>query len=151
MGQGQLLEDLALVLCTAAFTAVLCHRLRQPLILGYLLAGVLVGPHLSIFPNADEGNVRVLSELGVTLLMFSIGLNFSVRRFVQLMPTAGVLVAVAVPLLFTAGFLVAAPSAGPRWSRCSRGPCSWPRRPCSWSARCGRGSGARSCAIWYSA
>jgi CPA2 family monovalent cation:H+ antiporter-2 len=106
MGQGQLLEDLALVLCTAAFTAVLCHRLRQPLILGYLLAGVLVGPHLSIFPNADEGNVRVLSELGVTLLMFSIGLNFSVRRFVQLMPTAGVLVAVAVPLLFTAGFLV---------------------------------------------
>lgn len=106
MSGQHLLEDLALVCCTAAFTAVLCHRLRQPVILGYLLAGVLVGPHLSIFPTADEANVRVLSDLGVTLLMFTIGLEFSVRRLLHLLPTAGVLVAIAVPLLFSAGFLV---------------------------------------------
>ncbi len=101
-----LLEDLALVCCTAALTAVLCHRLRQPVVLGYLLAGVLVGPHVTLISNADEGNVRVLSELGVTLLMFSIGLGFSLKRFTRLLPTAGVLVSAAVPLVFGTGFLV---------------------------------------------
>ena len=106
MAPHDLLEDLALVCCTAALTAVLCHRLRQPVILGYLLAGVLVGPHVALFFNADEANVRVLSELGVTLLMFSIGLGFSVRRFVRLLPSAGLLVAISVPLVFGAGFLV---------------------------------------------
>ena len=106
MGLQHLLEDLALVCCTAALSAVLCHKLRQPVVLGYLLAGVLVGPHVTLFFNADEANVRVLSELGITLLMFSIGLGFSLRRFTALLPTAGVLVAIAVPLVFGVGFLV---------------------------------------------
>ncbi len=106
MGVHLLLEDLALVCCTAALTAVLCHRLRQPVILGYLLAGVIVGPHVPLVSNVDEANVKVLSELGVTLLMFSIGLGFSLRRFTRLLPTAGLLVGTAVPLVFAVGFLV---------------------------------------------
>lgn len=106
MAPHDLMEVLALVCCTAALTAVLCHRLRQPVVLGYLLAGVLVGPHVSIFFDADEANVRVLSELGVTLLMFSIGLDFSLRRFMRLLPSAGMMVALGVPLMFGAGFLV---------------------------------------------
>jgi len=106
MAPHDLMEVLALVCCTAALTAVLCHRLRQPVVLGYLLAGVLVGPHVAVFFDADEAQVRVLSELGVTLLMFSIGLDFSLRRFVRLLPSAGVMVALGVPLMFGAGFLV---------------------------------------------
>ncbi|HUR29413.1 MAG TPA: cation:proton antiporter, partial [Planctomycetota bacterium] len=101
-----LLEDLALVCCTAALTAVLCHRLKQPVVLGYLLAGVLVGRHVPMVTTANEENVRALSEIGVTLLMFSIGLGFSLRSVSKLLPTAGVLVATAVPLLFGVGFLV---------------------------------------------
>ncbi|MEO6710652.1 MAG: cation:proton antiporter, partial [Planctomycetota bacterium] len=107
MAAHNLLEDLALVCCTAALTAVLCHRLRQPVVLGYLLAGVFVGPHVPLVPYADEANVHVLSELGVTLLMFSIGLGFTLKSFAKLLPTAGVLVATSVPLVFGAGFLVA--------------------------------------------
>lgn len=107
MASPHLLEDLALVCCVAALTAVLCHRLKQPVVLGYLLAGVLVGPHVPQISTADEANVRVLSELGVTLLMFSIGLGFHLRRLTRLLSTAGVMVALGVPAVFGMGFLVA--------------------------------------------
>jgi len=84
------LQDLALVLCVAAVTTVLFHRLRQPPVLGYLLAGLLLGPHFPYFPLfAHEQTVKTLSELGVILVMFSIGLDFSIGRFIKVLPTAG--------------------------------------------------------------
>ncbi len=84
------LEDLALVLSVAAVVSVLFRLIRQPPVLGYLLAGVIVGPHVPIPLFADLGRVQTLSELGVILVMFSIGLEFSVRRVIQLLPTSGV-------------------------------------------------------------
>ena len=57
-----ILEDLALVLCVAAVTTVLFRGLRQPVVLGYLLAGMIVGPHLPVPIFVDEG---VLEEAGV--------------------------------------------------------------------------------------
>lgn len=83
------LQDLALVFCVAAVVAVLFRRLRQPVVLGYLLAGVIVGPHVAIPLFADTGRIHDLSELGVILVMFSIGLEFSVARFIRVLPTAG--------------------------------------------------------------
>ncbi len=88
------LQNLALVLCVAAVTTVLFKRLRQPVIFGYLLAGMIVGPHVPIPLVADEEIVRTLSELGVILLLFSLGLEFSLRKLLQIGPTAGL---VAVP------------------------------------------------------
>src|SRR5215831_15703222 len=64
-------------MCVAAVTTALFQRLRQPVVLGYLLAGMLVGPHLPVPLFADEHVARDLSELGVILLMFSLGLECS--------------------------------------------------------------------------
>ena len=94
MDAHEFLQNLALVLCVAAVTTVLFKRLRQPVIFGYLLAGMIVGPHVPIPLVADEGIVRTLSELGVILLLFSLGLEFSLRKLLQIGPTAGL---IAVP------------------------------------------------------
>jgi CPA2 family monovalent cation:H+ antiporter-2 len=74
------LQNLALVLCVAAVTTVLFQRLRQPVVFGYLLAGMIVGPHIPIPLVADEEMIHTLSELGVILLLFSLGLEFSLRK-----------------------------------------------------------------------
>lgn len=78
------LVTFALVLGTAAVTTVLFERLRQPVVLGYLLAGLLVGPHLTFMPFvADRSTTETLAELGVILLLFAIGLEFSIRRLIR--------------------------------------------------------------------
>lgn len=84
MAEGhEFLRNLALVLCVAAVTTIVFQRLRQPVVFGYLLAGMIVGPHIPVPLVADQDMVRALAELGVILLMFSIGLEFSVRRLLQ--------------------------------------------------------------------
>lgn len=78
------LATLALVLCTAAVTTVVFQRLRQPVILGYLLAGLFVGPHVTVVPVlANVEATHILSELGVILLLFGIGLEFSIRKLMR--------------------------------------------------------------------
>jgi len=68
------LTNLAIVLCVAAVTTVLFQRLRQPLVLGYIIAGLLVGPYVPFPLVADSDTIHGLSELGVILLLFGIGL-----------------------------------------------------------------------------
>jgi K+:H+ antiporter len=80
---NEFLRNLALVLGVAAITTIVCERLRQPLIFGYILAGVIIGPHFPIPLVAHEDTVLTLSELGIILLMFFLGLEFSLRRLVQ--------------------------------------------------------------------
>lgn len=74
-----LIQTLALVIGTAAIVTVVFQRLRLPVVLGYLAAGMLVGPHTSVWFIADAAVVATLAELGVILLMFTIGLELSVR------------------------------------------------------------------------
>lgn len=101
------LEDLVVVLCTAAITTVIFRRMRQPVLLGYLLAGLLVGPHVSLLPIvADPERVADISELGVILVMFGIGLEFSLRRLAAVLPTAGVAAIVQIGLMLWLGDLV---------------------------------------------
>jgi CPA2 family monovalent cation:H+ antiporter-2 len=100
------LQNLALVLCVAAATTVLCQRLHLPVVFGYLLAGMIVGPHLPIPIVADPGMMRTLSELGVILLMFSIGLEFSLRSLLQVGPLAGPAALAETSLMFGLGFAV---------------------------------------------
>src|SRR6187431_2273474 len=83
------LRSFALVLCVAAVTTVIFQRLRQPVVLGYILAGLIVGPYVPIPLVADRKIIETLSELGVILLMFALGLEFSLRKLVQVGPTAG--------------------------------------------------------------
>jgi CPA2 family monovalent cation:H+ antiporter-2 len=83
------LQDLAVVMIVAAVVTILFHRLKQPVVLGYILAGVIVGPHNSIPLSVhDEHAIAVMSELGVILLMFSLGLHFSLRKLAAVGATA---------------------------------------------------------------
>ncbi len=100
------LTDLALVLGVAALTSVLSQRLRLPPVFGYLVAGFIIGPN-DFFPLvADVGTVRTLSELGVILLMFSLGLGFTVRKIARLASTAGLIAAVEIGLCLSLGYVV---------------------------------------------
>lgn len=77
------LFDILLLLIVAMFLGGICTRLRQSAIVGYLLAGVLLGPGaLNVFQT--EAEVEVLAELGVALLLFTIGLEFSWKRLKSL-------------------------------------------------------------------
>ncbi len=107
---GGFLEGLAIVLGTALLTTILCQRLRQPVVLGYLLAGVLVGPHVGFLGHGLEqegvGTVETLAELGVILLMFSLGLEFRLKKVLAMGPRTAAIGAVEVGLVAWLGFLV---------------------------------------------
>jgi len=100
------LQDLAVVLCVAAVATVVFQRLRQPVVFGYLLAGMIIGPHIPVPLVADPATVRALSELGVILLMFSLGLEFSVRKLVQVSQKAGAVALFECSVMISVGYLV---------------------------------------------
>jgi CPA2 family monovalent cation:H+ antiporter-2 len=99
------LQNLAVVLCVAAVATVVFQRLHQPVVFGYLLAGMIIGPHISIPLVADPQTVRALSELGVILLMFSLGLEFSVRKLVQVSQKAGAVALFECTVMVSVGYL----------------------------------------------
>ncbi|WNG55235.1 potassium transporter [Archangium gephyra] len=105
-GAHDFLKALAMVLCVAAVTSVIFQRLRQPVVLGYIIAGLIIGPHVPIPLVADSGIVQTLSELGVILLMFSLGLEFSLRKLFHVGPTAGVTAIIQCSLMIWLGFVV---------------------------------------------
>jgi CPA2 family monovalent cation:H+ antiporter-2 len=102
----EFLRNLALVLCVAAVTTVVFQRLRQPVIFGYLMAGLIIGPHIPIPIAVNESMVRTLSELGVILLMFGLGLEFSLRKLIQVGPTAGLVAVAENSMMIWFGYLL---------------------------------------------
>ena len=73
--------DIAIIIVAGLFGALLALRIRQPLVLGYILAGVLVGPFVTgIIGLEDLHNIELLAEIGVALLLFALGLEFSFRE-----------------------------------------------------------------------
>jgi CPA2 family monovalent cation:H+ antiporter-2 len=105
-GELNVLTALAVILCVAAVTTLIFQRIRQPVVLGYLLAGLIVGPHVPVPLFADEGVAHTLSELGVILLMFSLGLEFSLRQLIKVGPTAGIVAVIQCSLMIWLGYLV---------------------------------------------
>src|SRR6476469_320859 len=106
MDSHSFLQNLAVVLCVAAVATVVFQRLRQPVVFGYLLAGMIVGPYIAIPLVADVGTIRALSELGVILLMFSLGLEFSIRKLVQVSQKAGAVALFECSVMVSVGYLV---------------------------------------------
>jgi CPA2 family monovalent cation:H+ antiporter-2 len=104
-GTHEFLKAIAVVLCVAAVTTVLFRKLRQPVVLGYILAGLIVGPHVPIPLLADRGTVEALSELGVILLMFALGLEFSLRKLVKVGFTAALTAVIQSSIMLWLGFL----------------------------------------------
>jgi CPA2 family monovalent cation:H+ antiporter-2 len=99
------LQDLAVVLIVAGLVTVIFHRLKQPVVLGYIIAGVIIGPHTPPFPLIrDQETIKTLAEMGVILLMFSLGLEFSLRKLTKVGAPALIAALLEILLLFWAGY-----------------------------------------------
>jgi CPA2 family monovalent cation:H+ antiporter-2 len=98
------IRDLAMVMIVAGATTILFQRLRQPVLLGYILAGVLIGPHTPGVLVADPRAIEDISNLGVVLLMFTLGLEFSVRKLRQVGVGVLVVAVAEVGLMLWIGF-----------------------------------------------
>ena len=79
-----LIADLGLILAAAAIFTLLFKKIKQPLVLGYIVAGLLVGPHIDILPTVvDQKSITIWAEIGVIFLLFSLGLEFSFKKLVK--------------------------------------------------------------------
>ncbi len=75
------LQDLSVVMIVAALATILFRQFKQPVVLGYILAGLIIGPYTPPFALiSDEKTINTLAELGVIFLMFSLGLEFSLEN-----------------------------------------------------------------------
>ncbi len=103
----KLIEDLALILFTGAIVTLLFRRIKQPVVLGYIVAGFLVGPYISITPSVvDHDNIETLAEIGVIFLLFSLGLEFSFRKLVRVGGTATITALVEIVFITVSGYFV---------------------------------------------
>lgn len=101
----QLVSDLALLLAVAAVATIVCKRFKQPLVLGYVVAGFLVSPAIGWIPNIVETtDVSTWSQIGVIFLMFGLGLQFSVVKLTTVGRSALVTAAFEMSLMIAAGF-----------------------------------------------
>ena len=99
------LQDLATVMIAAGLVTIVFHRLKQPVVLGYILAGMIVGPHTPPFPLiANQETIQTLSELGIIFLMFSLGLEFSLRKLREVGATAFIGATLAILVMLCAGY-----------------------------------------------
>ena len=87
----QLIIDLAFILGVAGTTTLLFKWLKQPLVLGYIIAGLLVGPNFPFLPSiAEVESIQIWAEIGVIFLLFSLGLEFSFKKLVKVGGTASI-------------------------------------------------------------
>ncbi|WP_322015944.1 cation:proton antiporter [Paraburkholderia sp. J12] len=99
------IQDLAVVMALAGVVTVLFHRLKQPVVLGYIAAGVIIGPYTPPFQLIhDEQTIQTLGELGVVFLMFSLGLEFSLKKLFQVGVTAIVAALSEIVLMLWIGY-----------------------------------------------
>lgn len=102
----QFVTQLAIILCAAAVFTVISKALKQPVILGYILAGFLVGPKLGLFPQLDAKGVHEWSEIGIIFLMFGLGLEFSFRKLLRIGSSALITAGVKCIGMFIVGLAV---------------------------------------------
>ncbi len=80
-----LILDLALILGTAAVVTLLFKKLKQPVVLGYIIAGFIIGPNTLLFPSiGDIESIRIWAEIGVIFLLFGLGLEFSFKKLIKI-------------------------------------------------------------------
>ncbi len=86
-----LITDLALILFSAGLVSLIFKKLNQPVVLGYIIAGLLVSPSFSLFPTVTEvDSIKIWAEIGVIFLLFSLGLEFSFKKLVKVGSTAAI-------------------------------------------------------------
>jgi CPA2 family monovalent cation:H+ antiporter-2 len=103
----EFIHDLAIIMLAAGIVTVVFHLLRQPVVLGYIVAGVLIGPHTPPYTFVtNEETIRTLAELGVVFLLFSLGLEFSLRHLRQVGATALVSAIAGIVTMLSLGYAV---------------------------------------------
>ncbi|MDR0830054.1 MAG: cation:proton antiporter [Prevotellaceae bacterium] len=100
-----IISDLALILITAAVVTLIFRKLKQPLVLGYILAGFIVSPYFGFTPNvADESSVEIWAEIGVIFLLFSLGLEFSFKKLMRVGGSASITAIFEIVCIILLGF-----------------------------------------------
>ena len=102
-----LVSDLALILIAAGVFTIISKALKQPLILGYIVAGFLVGPHLGLFPSVtDTHSVEQWSEISIIFLLFSLGLEFSFKKLIKVGSSALIMAVTKCIGMFIVGIIL---------------------------------------------
>src|SRR5690606_25023458 len=101
-----MIVDLALILGAAAVSTLIFSALRQPVVLGYLIAGFFVGPYFTLWPTVtDHESVKLWAEIGVIFLLFGLGLEFSFKKLAKVGKSAFVAATFEIITMSAVGYL----------------------------------------------
>jgi len=104
---NSLIGDLALILVLGAIATVVMKMLKQPVVLGYIVAGFVASPHFALLPSvAEEANIEFWAQIGIIVLLFSLGLEFSFKRLMSVGGSALVTALIIVLGMMSLGFLI---------------------------------------------
>jgi CPA2 family monovalent cation:H+ antiporter-2 len=102
-----LITDLALILISAAVISLLFKWLKQPVVLGYIIAGFFVGPNFNLFPSVVETeSVTIWAEIGVLFLLFGLGLEFSFKKLLKVGGVAAITAIIGVGMTMFTGYII---------------------------------------------
>lgn len=101
-----IITDLSLILILASIFSVLCKILKQPVVLGYIVAGLLAGPHISLIPTVQPENISTWADIGVIFLLFGMGLEFSFKKMMSIGKVGGKAMLFEVITLSVFGFAI---------------------------------------------
>lgn len=105
MNAHDFIQDLAVIMLVAGVITIIFNRFKQPVVLGYILAGVILGPHTPpITFITSEQTINTLAELGIVFLLFSLGLEFSIKKLVKVGPTAIVAALAEIIVMILIGY-----------------------------------------------
>lgn len=100
-----LISDLAFILLLGAIVTVLFKWLKQPVVLGYIVAGFLASPHFEYFPSVTtESNIEFWAQIGIIVLLFSLGLEFSFKKLLNVGGSAVVTAMIIVSGMMAVGY-----------------------------------------------
>ncbi len=101
------IQDLAMIMLVAGIVTIVFHRFKQPVVLGYIIAGVILGPYTPPYQLIqDEYTTQILAELGVVFLMFSLGLEFSLKKLFRVGVTAVVAALMEITVMIGIGYSI---------------------------------------------
>ena len=103
----ELVKDLALILVVAGFVTLIFKKLKQPLVLGYIVAGFLVSPHMPyVMSVVDKSDIQTWADIGVIFLLFSLGLDFSIKKILKMGASPIIAACTIIFCMMTLGVIV---------------------------------------------
>ena len=103
----ELVKDLAFILVVAGFVTLIFKKLKQPLVLGYIVAGFLVSPHMPyVMSVVDKSDIQTWADIGVIFLLFSLGLDFSIKKILKMGASPIIAACTIIFCMMTLGVIV---------------------------------------------